>query len=368
VNDEKDLYAYALRQQRGHAAILLDSDARVIEWLPGAVSTLGYAAEEMMGQTLERLFTPEDLARGDLDWELRTAIAYGTSENDRWQVRKDGVRIWASGVMTALKDDGGELQGFVKILRDRTDLRTHIETLQARLDQASKAEEEKHVLFGTLAHELRNPLGPLRNAARLIRMASSDHPQVGDHVAIIERQISFVDNLLQDLLESTRLAVGKVKLNYSRFPLRAAIDGALETCSDALRERSQRVEVLLPEILDLVADEVRLRQVLVNLIGNSCKFSPSGSTIWIKATVDATELVLRVEDRGKGIPTEMLPRIFEIFTQAEGEGNDSGRGLGLGLGLVKSIVEMHGGTVQARSEGSGKGTEMIIRLPTEPRT
>jgi two-component system CheB/CheR fusion protein len=366
VMDERNLLADALRQQQEHALILLDRDACIVEWLPSAAKTLGYVADEMRGQTLERLFTPEDVARGDLDWEVRSASAYGRAENDRWQVRKDGVRIWVSGALTALKDADGELQGFVKILRDRTDLRTHIETLQARLNQATKAEEEKHMLFGTLAHELRNPLGSLRNAVQLIRMASSDRPQVGEYVAIIERQIRFVDDLLRDLLESARLGVGKAKLNFSRFAVRAVIDSAVETCSDALRERSQRVEVLLPEILDLIADEVRLRQVLVNLIGNSSKFSPDGSTIWVKATVDANEMVLRVEDHGKGIPSEMLPRIFELFTQAEGEGNDSGHGLGLGLGLVKSIVEMHGGTVQARSEGAGKGAEVIVRLPLTP--
>jgi signal transduction histidine kinase len=117
----------------------------------------------------------------------------------------------------------------------------------------------------------------------------------------------------------------------------------------------------------LEADAVRLQQVIVNLITNASKYSPPENTIWIKATVDSQELVLRIEDHGYGIPSEMLPKIFEFFTQADSNGTSSGHGLGLGLSLVKSIVEMHGGTVQARSEGAGRGAEMIVRLPLRPR-
>ena len=353
----------ALCQQEEYAIILLDTDARVVGWLPGATKTFGWTPEEMIGQTLARIFTQEDIDRGDLEWEFRTARSYGTSEDDRWQVRKDAMRIWVTGIVTALRDDSGDLTGFCKICRDRTDIRNQLETLQSRFNRAAQTEMEKHVMLGTLAHELRNPLAPLRSAADLIRMSASDKPQVVSYVAIIERQIRFIDEVLKDLLESTRVGLGKVKLDYARFDLGAAIDAALETCSAILRERGQRVEVLIPERLVLEADAVRLQQVIVNMVSNSSKFSPPGSPIWIKATVDGQELVLRVEDKGRGIPSEVLPSIFEFFTQSGPEGADSGQGLGLGLGLVKSIVEMHGGTVQARSEGAGKGAEVIVRLP-----
>jgi two-component system CheB/CheR fusion protein len=361
-----ELLELALAQQEDHAIILLDTEARVVAWLPGATRTFGYRPEEMMGQTLTRLFTPEDLARGDLDWELQAARSYGKAEDDRWQVRQDGVRIWVAGIMTALRDEAGEPKGFVKILRDRTDLRGHIATLQGRLHQADQSQKEKHVLLGTLAHELRNPLGPLRSATQLIAMAASDKPRVNTYVQIIERQIRFIDSLLKDLLESARVGVGKLKLNYSTFDLDTAIHAAVETCSALLRDRRQAVEVIIPNAVTLEADSVRLQQVIINLLTNASKFSPPASSIWIKATVDADELVLRVEDHGCGIPAEMLPKIFDLLTQAQVDSPSANHGLGLGLGLVKSIVEMHGGTVQARSEGLNQGTEISIRLPLRP--
>jgi two-component system CheB/CheR fusion protein len=358
-----ELVSAALAQQQEHAIVVLDAEARIVEWLPAATRTFGWERAEMLGQTLERLFTPEDLARGDLDWELRAARSYGKGENDRWQLRKDGIRIWVTGILTALRDEAGALAGFVKILRDRTDIRTHIEALQSRCNQAEQLENERFAMLGVLGHELRNPLAPLRSASDLIRIAAPDDPRIRACAQIIDRQIRFMDEMLKDLLESTRVGIGKARLQYSTFELRSVIDAAVETCSTLLRDRGQQVELLLPDALALEADAIRLQQVLVNLLTNSSKFSPHGSRIWIKATVDARELVLAVEDHGRGIPPDMLPKVFELFTQAGASGERFGEGLGLGLRLVKSIVELHGGTVQARSEGTDRGTEISVRLP-----
>jgi two-component system CheB/CheR fusion protein len=218
------------------------------------------------------------------------------------------------------------------------------------------------VVLGTLAHELRAPLGPLANSARIIHTVAADNPQATAAADIIERQVHFIDTMVKNLLEATRAAVGKARLHCQTVDLRTVILDALETCGSALAARYQAVEVLIPDSLSVDLDPDRFQQVLVNLIGNSSKFSPPGSRIWIKSSVDGEQLVLRVEDHGKGIPPELLPRIFELFTQATEEGN-GGNGLGLGLGVVKAIVELHGGTVQAKSEGSGRGAEIIIRLP-----
>ena len=355
----------ALKLEREHAIILLDEKGCVVEWLPSASHVLGYSADEMAGATLDRLFTPDDRERGDPDWELRAARSYGRSEHDRWYVRKDGVRVWASSVTTAVTDDEGALFGYSKILRDRTDLKSHIETLQTRLERAAQADHEQRVVLATLAHELRSPLEPLANAVRLIRMVEPNNAKIHASVQIIERQVGFIQTLVHDLLETSRISVGKVQLHYQRVDLREVIDKALETCSTALQDREQTVEVILPTVLSLDVDPIRLQQVLVNVIGNASKFSPASSRIWVKGTVDGDDLVLRVEDQGKGIPAELLPTIFDLFTQANDDEVSSARGLGLGLGLVKTIVEIHGGTVQARSEGAGKGAEIIIRLPLQ---
>jgi two-component system CheB/CheR fusion protein len=266
-------------------------------------------------------------------------------------------------VTSALRDDAGKLLGFVKIARDRTDLRAQIESLQHRLEGAQGAEHHRQVVLGTLAHELRNPLGEIANAARLVRRIAAEDETIRNSVQVIERQVRFIDNLVRDLLESTRLAVGKARLHCEVVDLRKLIDDAVETIRGALEAREQPLEIVAPAETPVEVDAVRMRQVLVNLVGNASKFSPFGSRIWIKANVEASELVVRVEDRGRGIPAEMLPRIFELFTQTGPEGGRAGHGLGLGLGVVKSLVEMHGGTVQARSEGSGRGTEIIVRVP-----
>ncbi len=357
----------ALAQQREHAIVFLDADGRIVDWLSGAVDMFGWQPDEVLGETLDRIFLPADVRRGVPEWELRAARSYGKAEDDRWLVRKDGVRIWVSGVLTALRGDD-DIVGFVKIMRDRTDLRAHIDNLQSRLEYALRVENDKHVVLGTLAHELRNPLGPLASAAQIIGMVAPDNEQIASSVQIIERQVRYLANLVKDLLEGTRVAVGKVKLHYEVVELRGVIDAAVETCSAALNERAQNVEMLLPDSLKIELDPVRIQQVLVNLITNSSKYSPPQSTIWIKANRDENEAVIYVEDHGRGIPAELLPRIFDLFTQAGREGENAGHGLGLGLALVKGIVDMHRGTVQAKSE-SGKGTEISVRLPlTRPAT
>jgi two-component system CheB/CheR fusion protein len=319
----------------------------------------------MQGMSVDRLFTPEDRARGEVDNEYQTALSYGRADDDRWLVRKDGLRIWVSGVLTALRTPQGRLAGFSKIFRDRTEVRTQLDTLRNRLEAALQADNRKNIFIGTLAHELRNPLGPLLNAAHIIRLSFLDKPEAAYPLRIIERQVRFIEGLVADMLDLTRIGAGKVDLNLAPVPLRQVIQDAIDTCSTQLQDKGQPVDVLMPLSITLEADALRLQQVLVNLIGNASKFSPQGARIWVKATVEGEEAVVRVEDQGEGIPSELLPTIFELFTQASVPARDqpARSGLGLGLTLVKSFVELHHGTVQARSEGAGKGAEFVFRLP-----
>ena len=346
-----------------HAVIGLDPEGRVLEWSTGAANVFGYCAQEMLGHPLDRLFPPEDLARGESTWAVCAAKTYGHAEEDRWMVRKDAARAWITCVTTALRDEAGDVVGFLKIARDRTDLKSHVETLQQRLEAAATAERERHVVLGTLAHELRNPLGEVANAARILeRLVASDDERVTQSLHAIERQVGFIEALVADLLESTRLATGKARLRYENVDLREVVERAAETCRAALHGRRQVLDVALDESIILRADRVRLQQVLVNLIGNSSKYSPEGARILVRATLDRDQVVLKVKDPGRGIDASMLPRIFDLFSQA-GEGHGAGHGLGLGLGVVKTLVEMHGGSVAAHSGGLGRGTEMTVRLP-----
>jgi PAS domain S-box-containing protein len=367
---EDQLFALMHEQESEHALIVLDTDRRVVAWRGAAAKMFGYSAAEMQGGTIDRLFTPEDRARGEVENEFSTALSYGRADDDRWLVRKDNARLWASGVLTVLRTADGRVAGFSKVFRDRTEVRSQIESLRNRLDATIEADNRKNIFIATLAHELRNPLGPLSNAAHIIRLSFLDHPGIGYPLRIIERQVQFIEGLVGDLLDLTRIGTGKLVLKFVTVSMREVIDAAVETCSTQLQDKEQTLEVLMPATMMVDADALRLQQVLVNLIGNASKFSPAKSKIWVKATVEGEEAVVRIEDKGRGIPSELLPKIFELFTQAGAPVHDekSHSGLGLGLTLVKSLVEAHDGTVQARSEGVGKGAELSFRIPLRRST
>jgi PAS domain S-box-containing protein len=356
-----DLVRLTLEQATEHALILMDLDGTVLAWRMGAQRTFGHRAEEMLGKQLDVIFTPEDQATGIPELERETALKHGVGENDRWMVRKDGVKIFVTGVTSRLCDPSGTPVGFSKILRDRTDLRAQVDSLRNQRAALEAEDRRKDVLLGTLAHELRSPLGVLANAAQLIEIAAPEEPRLRDATHLVRRQVKYLESLVEDLLELGRVKAAKVTLEFARVDIRAVVDAAVETASASLRERKQAAEIILPQ-LELEADPIRLRQVFVNLISNASKFSPERTRIWIKGTTEGAEAVLRVVDEGHGIPPELLPRVFDLFTQ--GEAMPQGRGgLGLGLTLVKEYVELHGGRVQVRSEGPGRGSEFIVRLP-----
>lgn len=364
----EELLRLLLEQDKDHALLLLDAGGRIVGWLAGAEYIFGYRAEEMIGQPVTRLFTPEDVQRGLAEHELEVARKNGRAEDDRWQVRKDGNRIWASGAVIALRDFAGEVVGFGKILRDRTDVKGQIEALENRVEALENADQRKNLFLGTLAHELRNPLAPLVNALHLIRLAGPIHENLAYPIKLIERQVDFIRRLVDDLLDITRIEAGKVQLQVGPVRLQEVLNRAVETCRPKAEERRQDLLVLLPPApIHLDADSDRLYQVVVNLLNNAVKYTPEGGRIWLKATIEGDEAVVRVEDTGVGIDAEMLPRIFDLFTQEESSRSSSEGGLGLGLTLVKELVTLQGGTVQVRSEGRGKGSEFTVRLPLQQR-
>jgi two-component system CheB/CheR fusion protein len=356
-----------LRQGKDNALILLDAQGIVVGWYPAAEWVFGYAAAEMLGQPLTRLFTPEDVRLGLADHELAVARRDGASEDDRWMVRKDGTRLWASGVLLALQDDAGHVVGFGKTLRDRTDVRARAEAVENRVAALLKADERKDVFLGTLAHELRNPLAPLANAVQLLRLTRPEDAGLALPVGIIERQVQSLRRLVDDLLDLTRIREGKVELKKEAVRLGEVLCRAVESCRPRAEGRRQHLELIVPAgAIWLQADPGRLHQVFTNLITNAVKYTPAAGHIWVKATVEGKEAVVAVEDTGVGIAPEVLPRIFDLFTQEESSRPLSGGGLGIGLSLVKNLTALHGGTVQVRSDGKGKGSEFTVRLPVGP--
>ncbi|HEU4754171.1 MAG TPA: ATP-binding protein, partial [Armatimonadota bacterium] len=220
-----------------------------------------------------------------------------------------------------------------------------------------------------LAHELRAPLAPIVTAAEVLRLRGPLTSALERQRSVIARQARHLARMVEDLLDVARITQGKVTLRLEALDLRQVVEQALEVCQPLIRERGQHLEVRIPEEpLPLRADATRLMQAVCNLLNNAAKYSPPGGQIrlYVEAERPASaphRVLLRVLDEGRGIPAELLPRVFDLFVQEDRSLDRAQGGLGIGLTLVRSLVEQHGGTVEARSDGPGKGSELIVRLP-----
>ncbi|HEY0982139.1 response regulator [Schlesneria sp.] len=238
-------------------------------------------------------------------------------------------------------------------------------TSQKKLQQAiTEADRRKDEFLATLAHELRNPLAPIRNSLQIIKLAPGDAEIVQEARTVMERQLAQMVHLVDDLLDVSRISRGKLDLRIERVDLNVILNNALETSRSLIESSGHELRVDLPsEPLFMDADVTRLGQVFANLLNNAAKYSERGSQIALTAARLGREIVVSVKDNGIGIPTEMLHQIFELFTQVDQSLERSNGGLGIGLSLVQRLVQMHGGDVKAHSDGSGRGSEFIVRLP-----
>jgi signal transduction histidine kinase/ActR/RegA family two-component response regulator len=232
---------------------------------------------------------------------------------------------------------------------------------EARLKEADRHKDE---FLAMLAHELRNPLAPIRNAVEVLRLRGPRGPDLLWGRDVIERQVDCLTRLIDDLLDMSRISRGKIGLRKRRVGLAEIITGAIESSRPLIDRHGHELSVVLPpEPVPLEADAVRLAQVFMNLLNNAAKYTGQGGHIRLTAERRGGDVVVSVKDDGIGIPPDELPRLFEMFFQVERSSERSEGGLGIGLSLVQRLVEMHGGTVEARSEGPGKGSEFLVRLP-----
>ncbi|MGE3771346.1 MAG: ATP-binding protein [Gammaproteobacteria bacterium] len=245
------------------------------------------------------------------------------------------------------------------------------ERLQAENRERERAEEalreadrRKTEFLAMLAHELRNPLAPIRNAAEILRLAQGDVGQVHAMAELVQRQLAHMERLIDDLLDLSRISRGKIELRRAPIDLGSAVHRAVEAIQPLCDRMRHRLTVSLPpEAIHLHGDAIRLAQVVGNLLNNACKFSEDGGHIRLSIERDGACALLRVQDSGMGIDRDHLPRIFDMFAQVDSSIERSRDGLGIGLTLVKTLVEMHGGSVEAHSAGLGLGSEFLVRLP-----
>ena len=244
---------------------------------------------------------------------------------------------------------------------ERKDLKAYLRQLAYDLTQADRDKDE---FIATLAHELRNPLAPIRNGLQILQKADPDSSMVPLAKAMMERQVSLLVRLIDDLLDVSRVSRGKIELTYEQVDVKQIIERAIETSGPAIEAAQHTIrQIVPPQPLEIRADALRLTQVISNLLNNACKYSEPGKQIIISARQEGKQIRLSVKDEGIGISAEMMPKIFDMFTQAQRTLGRTEGGLGVGLTLVKQLVEMHGGSVRAISAGIGQGSEFILHLP-----
>ncbi len=339
---------------KDYAIIMLDRAGKVAAWNAAAETIYGYTAREAIGSHFSRIYTAEDIARQWPEHELMVARSEGRIEDEGFRVRKDGSRFAANVIITALRGWDGALQGFAKVARDLTTRR--------RLEALQESERQMNEFLAMLSHELRNPLAPMVNALGLMkRRPASDQTELR---AVVERQVGHLARIVDDLLDVSRITGGKIALKKEILDLNAVVSHALESCRPLLEARRHSVELgLSDEPLPLDADATRLSQVLLNLINNAVKYTPEGGRISLETRRENDVALLCVRDNGIGISAALLPRVFDLFVQGDRSLDRTEGGLGIGLTLVRRLVEMHGGSVAAFSEGAGDGSELVVRLP-----
>jgi PAS domain S-box-containing protein len=356
----EEQYRLLTENVKDFAIFLLDTNGKVATWNTGAGRILGYQEGEIVGQPYAIIFTPQDIVKDQPAYELEIARDKGRSEDERWHVRKDGTQFWASGVVTPLWDENGKLRGYAKVMRDITD-RKRAET------ELAEANRRKDEFLAMLAHELRNPLAPILNTVEILRQDATATPAQRQHLGMIDRQTRHIVRLVDDLLDVSRITKGKIHLRKERVELHTVVSHAVETVRPLIESRQHELTVSLPaESVWLEADPARMEQVLGNLLNNAAKYTEPCGHIWLTAEREGPDVTIRVKDTGIGILPEMLPRVFDLFVQADRSLDRAQGGLGIGLTLVKALVEMHEGKIAAHSPGVGKGAEFILRLPVVP--
>ena len=356
--EERERRFRSLIEKSWDAVAVVDSQGLVSYASPTTTRILGYELAEFVGcNAFERLH-PDDLDRvRTLFHQLLSQTGGSVSTEYRYR-HKDGSWRWLEAIGTNLLADP-ILQGVVVNYHDITDLKNLSSELCRRMEELSRADRRKDEFLAVLAHELRSPLAPVRHGLQIIKQLGREDTPVDKVRAIMERQVHHLTRLVDDLLDVARITHGRLELRKETVVLSTVVNEAVELCRPLIDSRQHELTVSLPpSSCRLEADPARLTQILTNLLDNAAQYTEPGGQIWLTVEQEGQEVVFRVRDTGRGIPSALLPRLFEPFEQA-GRENDS---LGIGLTLVERLVRLHGGRVQAFSPGPGQGCEFVIRL------
>jgi PAS domain S-box-containing protein len=329
-----------------------DMAGRLIDANDAFLAMSGYNRADLTTEdvTWQRMTPPEWMPASEQAFAQLHAQGK-TIPYEKEYIRKDGSRWW--GLFAAkLLNDGMAVEFVIDI------------TERKEAEQAlTNADRRKDEFLATLAHELRNPLAPISNAMQLLKVKGGRRA-TDQLIEMVQRQVNHIVRLVDDLMDVSRIATGKIELQKAPAALADILHGAIETSKPLMDSGRHRLHVSLPpDEMMLDADVVRLTQVFSNLLNNAAKYTDEGGEIRLAARRDGAQAVVTVRDNGIGIPPPMLPYVFEMFAQIHRTGNPGHEGLGIGLSMVRSLIELHGGAVEAHSEGPGHGSEFIVRLP-----
>jgi PAS domain S-box-containing protein len=357
----EERYRHLIESVKDYAIFILDPHGNVSTWNEGAQRIKGYTADEIIGSHFSRFYPQEDVRAGKCEMELEVAARVGRFEDEDWRVRKDGSRFWANVVISAIYDEHGTVTGFSKVTRDLTD-RKRAEDDRAARAAAEEANRTKDQFLAMLGHELRNPLAPILTALQLMRLRGDERSL--REVQIIERQVKQMNRLVDDLLDVSRVGRGKIELQRQELDLRDVLAKSAEIAIPLFEKKNQHFEVHAPPYpLAVNGDEARLIQVFTNLLNNASRYTQENGHVTVTVDQRDKEIFVKIRDNGRGIAPQLLPRIFDLFVQAHQNIDRSEGGLGLGLTLVRSLVDIHGGRVDAESGGLGQGATFTVRLP-----
>ncbi|WP_427912891.1 PAS domain-containing sensor histidine kinase [Ramlibacter sp. MMS24-I3-19] len=343
---------------RDHAIFMLDRDGKVQSWNPAAEAIHDQPAEQAIGLQFRMLFSPPEREAGRPEAILEQARIHGRTEDEGWRQREDGTRFWAKSVVTAVYGRSGEPLGFAVVTQDLSQ--------QRRMEDLERSSRRLNDFIALLAHELRNPLAPIRNGVTLMQMDKTLSPPLVKVRDIIDRQLAQLTRLVDDLLDVSRLTTGKITLRPERVDIAEIVRHSVETVRPLIDARRHELHVDVPAHAGLLVegDPTRLAQVLQNLLVNAAKYTPDGGRISLSARRAGNDAEVIVHDNGRGIAAQDLDRIFELFAQGEtAPGAFPDSGLGVGLALARQLVRLHGGRMMARSAGVGQGAEFSFRIP-----
>jgi PAS domain S-box-containing protein len=373
VRQSEERFRLLVEGVRDYAIYMLDPDGRVVSWNDGARRLKGYTSDEVIGRHFSVFYPEEDTRTGRPERELEIARAEGRYEEEGWRVRKDGSRFWANVVVTALRDESGELRGFAKITRDLTrrrqaeEQRVELIRSQAARLEAEKSSRMKDEFLAILSHELRTPLNAILGWAHLLRSGNLAPDQAARALETIQRNTEVQSQIVTDILDVSRITSGKLRLDPRKIEPAQFVRSAIETIRPAAEAKGLDISLQVGEGISAVwGDPDRLQQVAWNLLSNAVKFTPRGGRIEVRLGAAGSLVELVVSDTGQGISREFVPHVFESFRQADSSSARSHGGLGLGLAIVKQLVELHGGRVEAASQGEGRGSTFRVLLPVAP--